>query len=145
MLRLDLSNNPRWLDMPGGVRIQCLPYSTDAMIDAQSDPEVLAVDPALSTRRVGAVVAKAIARRVIVAWEGVGDAAGEPIEPSPAAIDQLMNIWPIFEAFQAQYVSGLFALSAEGNGSTPSPNGSSAGAQTTARPARSRAKPARAS
>lgn len=145
MLRLDLTNAPRWIDMPGGVRIRCLPYSTEVMIDAQADPAVTALDPDLSTRRIGAVVAKAIARRVIVEWEGVGDIDGNPIEPSPQAIDQLMNIWPIFEAFQERYVSGLFALSAEGNGSTPLPNGSSAGASTTARHARSRAKPARAS
>ena len=145
MLRLDLSSAPRWLDMPGDVRIQCLPYSTEVMIDAQGDPAVVSLDPELSTRRIGAVVAKAIARRVIIAWEGVGDAEGKPIDPSPEAIDQLMNIWPIFEAFQDRYVSGLFALSAEGNVSTPLPNGSSAGAPTTARAARSRAKPARAS
>jgi hypothetical protein len=90
------------------------------------------------------VVAKAIARRVIVEWEGVGDDEGNPIDPSPGAIDQLMNIWPIFEAFQETYVAEVFALSAEGNGSTPSPSGNSVGAQTTAGPARNRAKPARA-
>lgn len=140
MLRLDLSNEPRWLDMPGDVRIQCLPYSTEVMIDAQGDPAVTSLDPELSNRRIGAVVAKQIARRVIIGWEGVGDAEGNPIDPSPEAIDQLMNIWPIFEAFQALYVSGLFAVSAEGNVSTPLPNGSSAGARSTARPARSRAK-----
>ena len=145
MLRLNLSKEPHWLDMPGGVRIQCTPYSTEVMIDAQQDPAVQAADAEKSNRHLGALVAKAIARRVIVDWEGVGNADGEPIPPDPDAINALMNIWPIFEAFQDSYVAGLFALSAEGNGSTPSPNGNSEGARNTAAPARSRAKPARAS
>ena len=39
------------------------------------------------------VFAKALARRAVLAWEGVGDADGKPIDPSPEAIDALLDIW----------------------------------------------------
>ena len=33
---------------------------------------------------------KALARRAVLAWEGIGDADGKPIDPSPEAIDALL-------------------------------------------------------
>jgi len=79
----------------------------------------------------------------VLAWEGVGDAAGTPIEPSPEAIDALLDIWPIFEAFQLVYVSKGLLLEQEKNASAPSPSGNSAGARATATPAKRRARTAR--
>jgi hypothetical protein len=73
----------------------------------------------------------------------VGDAAGTPIEPSPEAIDALLDIWPIFEAFQLVYVSKGLLLEQEKNASAPSPRGNSAGARATATPAKRRARTAR--
>ncbi|MFC3119397.1 hypothetical protein ACFOHS_19025 [Jhaorihella thermophila] len=50
--------------------------------------------------------AKALARRAVLAWEGVGDADSHAHRSEPAqAIDALLDIWPIFEAFQLAYVS----------------------------------------
>ena len=49
----------------------------------------------------------------MLAWEGVGDADGMPIEPSPEAIDAALDIWPIFEAFQLTYVSKGLLLEQE--------------------------------
>ena len=80
-------------------------------------------------------LAKAIAERVILEWEGVGDADGEPIEPSPEAIDALLDVYPIWEAFQIGYVAKGLLVVAEKNASAPSPNGTSAGATDTAPPA----------
>ena len=54
---------------------------------------------------------------------------------SPAGIDALLEIWPVFEAFQAQYVARGLMLDQEKNASAPSPTGPSAGATATARPA----------
>ena len=61
---------------------------------------------------------------------------------SPEAIDALLDIWPIFEAFQLTYVSKGLLLEQEKNASAPSPSGPSAGAKATARPARGRARTA---
>ncbi|TKZ15408.1 hypothetical protein FAP39_17390, partial [Shimia litoralis] len=56
-------------------------------------------------------------------------------DPSPEAIDALLDIWPLFEAFQLTYVSKGMLLEQEKNGSAPLPDGSSAGAETIAPPA----------
>jgi hypothetical protein len=79
----------------------------------------------------------------VLGWEGIGDADGKPIDPSPEAIDALLDVWPIFEVFQLTYVSKGLLLEREKNGSALSPNGPSAGASGTAKPARKRAKTAR--
>ena len=152
MLTLDLTNAPRWHDLAPGVRVQLRPLTTALMVATRSDPAVEAVpdgttgdDPAETTAADPAVIsneeramvfAKALARRAVLAWEGVGDATGNPVDPSPEAIDALLDIWPIFEAFQLTYVSKGLLLEQEKNASAPSPSGPSAGASDTAKPAR---------
>ena len=80
----------------------------------------------------------------ILDWEGVGDADGKPIPVTAGAAAALMDVWPLFEAFQARYVAKGLLLDQEKNASAPSPSGTSAGATATARPARRRARTARA-
>ena len=87
--------------------------------------------------------AKALARRAVLGWEGIGDADGNPIDPTPEAIDALLDVWPIFEAFQLTYVSKGLLLEQETNASALSPSGPSAGASATAKPARKPARTAR--
>ena len=61
-------------------------------------------------------------------------------------IDALLDVWPIFEAFQLTYVSKGLLLEQEKNVSALLPNGPSAGASDTAKPAhptRAASKPAR--
>ncbi len=151
MLTLDLTNEPRWHDLAPGVRVQLRPLTTALMVATQSDPAVAAVpdeatdaDPAEVTEAGPAVIsdeeramvfAKALARRAVLAWDGIGDADGNPIDPRPEAIDALLDIWPIFEAFQLAYVSKGLLLEQEKNASALSPNGPSAGASDTAKPA----------
>jgi len=151
MLTLDLTNEPRWHDLAPGVRVQLRPLTTALMVATRSDPAVEAVpdeatdaDPAEVTEAGPAVIsdeeramvfAKALARRAVLAWDGIGDADGNPIDPSPEAIDALLDIWPIFEAFQLAYVSKGLLLEQEKNASALSPNGPSAGASDTAKPA----------
>ena len=154
MLTLDLTNQPRWHDLAPGVRVQLRPLTTALMVATRSDPAVEAVpEEASDEERVDAsdeeravAFAKALARRAVFAWEGIGDADGNAIEPNPEAIDALLDIWPIFEAFQLTYVSKGLLLEQEKNASALSPNGSSAGASDTAKPAhptRAASKPAR--
>ena len=69
-------------------------------------------------------------------------ADGNPIDPSPEAMDALLDIWPIFEAFQLTYVSKGLLLEQEKNVSAPLPNGPSAGASDTALPVKHSAKTA---
>ena len=136
MLTLDLSNEPCWNELAPGVRVQLRPLTTALMVATRSDPAVEAVSEEASDEERAVAFAKALARRAVLAWEGVGDADGNPIDPSPEAIDALLNIWPIFEAFQLAYVSKGLLLEQEKNASSPLPTGSSAGASDTATPVR---------
>lgn len=148
MLTLDLTHTPRWVELIPGLRVQLRPLTTALMVAARADPALdLAAaegEAPVSTEALALTMAKALARQAILDWEGVGDAEGEPLPVSPSAIDALLDIWPVFEAFQTIYVSKGLLLDAEKNVSPPLPIGSSAGAIATARPAKARARTARA-
>ena len=134
MLALDLTNAPRWHDLAPGVRVQLRPLTTALMVATRADPEVEAMPDEATDETRAMAFAKALARRAVLAWEGIGDAEGNPIDPSPEAIDALLDIWPIFEAFQLTYVSKGLLLEQEKNASAPLPSGNSAGARATAKP-----------
>ena len=140
MIRIQLSPEPQWLDLGHGVRLQLLPLTTALMVATRSDPELQALNPDASNDSRAAEFAAALARRAVVDWEGVGDEGGKAIAVSPEGIDALLSLWPIFEAFNLQYVSRGMLLDAEKNGSAPSPTGTSAEATATARPAKRNAK-----
>ena len=144
MLTLDLINEPRWHDLAPGVRVLLRPLTTALMVATRSDPDVEAVPDGTSDEERALIFAKALARRAVLDWEGVGDAEGNVIDPSTAAIDALLDIWPIFEAFQLVYVSKGLLLEQEKNVFAPSPTGPSVGATATARPAPKAARTARA-
>ncbi|WP_322895712.1 MULTISPECIES: hypothetical protein [unclassified Yoonia] len=162
MLRLNLTKKATWIDLGHGVRLQVEPLTTAVMAAARRDPAVVAVskqssvssDPpntqhALTNADLaarddaGIIMAKAVARRVVTAWEGVGDADGNPVAVTDAGLDALLDIWVIFDAFQTRYLAGGFLLDAEKNVSAPSLPGTTAGATPIAPPAKARARTAR--
>ncbi len=109
MLKLNLSNEPAWLDLGHGVRVFRAPLTTAMMVAARSDPALAALPEDATDEENALVFAKALARNVIADWAGVGDVDGNVIPVSPDGIDALLEIWPLFEAFQTKYVSkGLF-------------------------------------
>lgn len=134
MIRLNLSREPSWLDLGHGVRVRVAPLTTALMAAARSDAMVAALPEGASNEIIAVTMAKALARLVVLEWEGVGDAEGDPAPVTPEGIDALLDILPIFEAFQLRYVSKGLLLEAEKNGSAPSPNGTSAGATSIADP-----------
>ena len=138
MLRLNLSTAPCWLDLGHGVRLLIEPLSTAVMMAARNDPaisEAVATKGSASNDDLARIVAKAVARIVVKDWEGVGDADGKLLPVTPAGLDALLELWPIFEAFQTNYIAGGLILEQEKNVLAPSPTGSSAGARTIAPPA----------
>lgn len=143
MLTLDLTNTPRWHDLGPGVRVQLRLLTTALMVATRSDNALEAVPEEASDEERAVAFAKALARKAILSWEGIGDADGNPIDPSPKAIDALLDIWPIFEALQLTYVSKGLLLEQEKNVSALSPNGPSAGATAIVKPARKPARTAR--
>ena len=143
MLKLDLSNEPAWLDLGHGVRVKLRPLTTALMVAARGDPAVQALDEDAGDEESALAFARALARVAILDWEGVGDAEGNPIPISPEAIEALLDLWPLFEAFQLAYVSRGLLLEQEKNASALLPSGPLAGASDTATPARASAKTAR--
>ncbi|MFC3118909.1 hypothetical protein ACFOHS_14635 [Jhaorihella thermophila] len=146
MLKLDLTHAPRWLDLGRGLRLHVLPpMSTLAaqvwreMAEAGAFDETPAVDP-------GVAEAKAWARRVVIGWEGVGDADGNPIEaPSPETIDALIDVPWVYLAFRARFLAPLHALEQEKTPPRPRRVGIPRGAPNTAALARGPATTARGS
>ena len=121
MLRLRLSTEPEWLDLGHGVRLLVEPLTTAVMLAARSDPAIMAatqnqeIEDSPSNDDLARIVAKAVARIVVQDWEGVGDAESKPVSVTPDGIDALLEIWPIFEAFQTRYIAGALILDAEKN------------------------------
>jgi hypothetical protein len=145
MLRLNLSSGPEWLDLGHGVRVHVMPCTSAIMAAARGTEAVEALVAAgASETELALALAKAMAGIAVLDWEGVGDADGVAISVSPEAAAALIDVWPLFEAFQTQYVAKGLLLDAEKNASAPSPTGTSAGAKPTARRARGGAKRAQA-
>jgi hypothetical protein len=119
MLRLNLSNEPRWLDLGHGVRLLVEPLTTAIMLAARSDPTIVAAaadaETGTSNDDLARIVAKAVARMVVKDWDGVGDEDSKPLPLTPEGIDALLELWPIFEAFQTKYIAGALILDAEKN------------------------------
>jgi hypothetical protein len=142
MIHLNLNNEPAWLVLGHGVRLHLHPLTTAMMVASRNDPAVAALPEDATDEASALVFAKALARNAVLDWEGVGDAEGNTIPVSPEGIDALLDVWPLFEAFQTKYVAKGLVLDAEKNVSPPLPSGSSAGATGTARAAPEPAKPA---
>lgn len=86
-----------------------------------------------------------LARRAIVAWDGVGTADGGPAPLTRENIDALLTDATILARLQGQYVYPYLTREAEKNASTPSSAGTSpakTGAKATAAGARKGARPA---
>jgi hypothetical protein len=151
MLRLNLTNESQWLDLGHGVEILVAPMTTALMMAARKEAQgQIAVpedaelsDEGFDTDAIALAMAKAVARIAIQDWKGVGDDNGFSIPVTPEGINALLDIWPIFEAFQTRYVARAMVLDAEKNASPLLPIGTSAGAATTAKPAKGRARTAR--
>ena len=143
MIRLDLSSAPQWLDLGSGLRLQVLPVTTAIMVAARNGPGIEALPEEASKEEQALVMAKAVARRVVTGWESVGDADGNPVPVTPEGIDALLDIWPVFEAFQTRCLAPHLMLEQEKNASAPLLNGTSVGATPIAQPAKARVRTAR--
>ena len=121
MLRLDLKREPHWLDLGHGVRIQVRPCTTALVMAARAAGREVTGDDQPEHDMANAVGArtasflKALGRFAIEAWEGVGDAAGEPVSVTPEGIDALLDLWPIAEALERLYLGPALLLDAEKN------------------------------
>lgn len=143
MLKLDLSNKERWLDLGHGVKVKVRPMTTQLMLEAQTKRGDVDLDDELSEADMTVSFAASVARRAITDWTGVGDEAGKATPVTPEGIDALMRVFPMFTAFQKQYINVGLSLVMEKNGSAPSLTGTTAAARNTAKGAKKPVKSAR--
>ncbi|CAN1576882.1 hypothetical protein MCELHM10_04035 [Paracoccaceae bacterium] len=136
MIRLNLTAAPHWLELVPGLRLLVGPLTTALMVSARADLAIETLPEGATQEELALAMAKAVARRAVLDWEGVGDDVGNIVPVTPDGIDALLEIWPVFEAFQTQYIARGLILDAEKNVSAPSPTGPSAGAIATARHAK---------
>jgi len=143
MLHLRINRQPEWIDTGVGVRLHVAPLTSAVMLAVKSDLRGTEID-AGDIDRMHYELVRALARRTILDWEGVGDEGGNPVAVTPAGIDALLDLHRIFDAYDARVVSPYLLVQSEKNVSAPSPNGISAGAgPTIATPARASAPTAR--
>ena len=138
MIRLGMPREPRWIDLPAGVRLKVRPLVTALMQAArfraekayreQAEAWRVAADtgmaddlPALDTEdRKAALLfsltVNEIASECVLDWEGVGDVAGEPIEVRRDFLPELMSHNGIAEQFWAAMTATATAVASEGNG-----------------------------
>jgi hypothetical protein len=113
MIRLNLTATPEWLDLAPGLRLLVGPLTTALIVSARADPAIETLPEGASQEALALAMAKAVARRAVLDWEGVGDDAGNIVPVTPEGIDALLEIWPVFEAFQTMHVAKGLILDAE--------------------------------
>lgn len=132
MLRLNITSEPRWIDLGHGVKVEVDPLTSALVAAANADPLVseLPAETHIDVRWQAFV--KAVGRLCIRGWEGVGDEAGNPLPVTVSAVDALLDLYQISREFSAKFISPTLLLAEEKKGSAPLLNGNSAGAQNTA-------------
>ena len=109
MIRLDLKREPHWLDLGYGVRVQVRPLTSAMMLAARA-----ACGAADDGRML--TLLRSLGEQAIMAWDGVGDADGQPAPVSLEGVVALLDLWPMAEAFERLYLAPALLLDAEKNG-----------------------------
>lgn len=131
---------PRWVDMPRGVRLRVTPVTTAVMMAAKTGArqavecldEARRGDAALLTGMGFQALLEALAGYAVDAWENVQDASGAALPCSREALALLMRHEDMAEAFFRAVVMPAEAVAAEGNASGPAQPGTSARGRNTA-------------
>lgn len=141
--KLDLPREPRWLDLPLGVRVKVRPLD-NALFSAASRlaGERNSLAPAdwaagaVQAVRDGVWVAEltaAVAELAVMEWEGVVDDDDVPWSVGPVIVRRLIKTdWIIAQEFHQQYVLAGQAVAYEGNGWPSSGHGGTGAAATIA-------------
>jgi hypothetical protein len=119
--------DPQWIDLvlpQGPVRVQMRPINRAAARTARD----LVGRAMLGTENpdlgaVGDVMSAELIRAGLVAWEGIGDATGNPVPVTPENIELLLQHDDAFRAIETAYCNPWYDRDREKNGLPGSPNG----------------------
>jgi hypothetical protein len=116
MLKLTAGREPYWLNLVTGVRAQFRPISVAAILLARTAAaDVLRAGGDDAMVKAGVAFTSSLAHSGIAAWEGIGDANGNPVEPTKETIDAALEHWPVFDAIDRLYVGPTLIQDAEKN------------------------------
>jgi hypothetical protein len=116
MLKLAFDREPFWLDLFPGVRVQFRPITVAAILLARTAAaDVLSVGGDDAMVKAGCAFTRSLAHSGIAAWEGIGDADGNPVEPRKETIDAALEVWSLFDAIDRLYVGPALLQDAEKN------------------------------
>jgi len=116
MLKLAFDREPFWLDLVPGVRVRFRPITVAAILLARTAAaEVLRVGGEDAMVKAGIAFTSSLAHSGIATWEGIGDADGNPVEPTKETIDAALELWPLFDAIDRLYVGPALIQDAEKN------------------------------
>lgn len=132
MIRLNLSQGPRWISLGHDVEVQVEPLTAVTLAIARTDPAIEGLDPDIDRDVRFAHLTNVIAGLVITDWRGVGDDDGNPLPVTRDGVAALMAVPQLHRAFGTTYVAPAFLVVAEKNVSAPSLNGTSAAGEITA-------------
>lgn len=137
MLKINLTGKPEVVELGAGASLVCAPRDIQILSDAVDSLELATEDEFDMLK-----LAFAVGKEVVQDWSGLVDTDGNEIAFDPDLIDVVLSDPQIMQPFRAEYMNRMLSLRAEGNGSQPSQNGTSAAGETTARAATKSAKPA---
>lgn len=128
LVRLDLSREDRWTTLLAGFEVLHGPVTSAMLAEAGH-----AADPELTIEARTVEITRFLAKEVIRDWRGVvDDATGAPLVVSPAAVDAVMDIWPIFRAFNDKIIDARIRIDREKKDWPTSQNGTSGSEPDTA-------------
>ena len=116
MLKLGVDRAPFWLEVSRGVRVQFRPISVAAILLARSAAaDALQEGGDDAAVKAGVAFTRSLSHSGIAAWEGIGDADGNVVEPTAENIDALLELWPVFDAIDRLYVGPALIRDSEKN------------------------------
>jgi hypothetical protein len=115
MIKLNIPREPHWIILAAGVRLQVRPATTALVMAARhAASKVAGTDTAAAGERTATLITE-LAKLAVLAWEGVADDKGKPAAVTPEGVASLMEHWLLADAFEREYLAGLYALDSEKN------------------------------
>ncbi|WCT73929.1 hypothetical protein PQ455_01465 [Sphingomonas naphthae] len=115
-----------WLDVLPGVRVQFAPIGPKSFRAAQQACLTALNADAEDKEEASDEMSRELIRRGIMAWEGVGNAHGDPVAVTPEAVELFLSDPLAFAAACSVYTTPFFIRNAEGNGFAGSLDGTGA-------------------
>lgn len=136
MFKINLTGADETVRLSEDAGLVCAPRDIETMGEILQDLRETEEDLTMNA------MAKALAQEVVRGWYGLFDEGNAEIAFDPDLVPAVMSDPVVLQAFRDQYLNRLLYLREEGNGSTPSQNGTSGAEETTATAASKSAKPA---